>query len=77
MTLLTGFDVVQIGPGAAAAVCGRLLADAGASVTCIDPAAADSPLKVYLDHAKGIAADEELFPERRREQHRHRRNRGA
>ena len=37
MTLLAGFKVVQIGGGSAAAVCGRLLADVGAQVTCIDP----------------------------------------
>ena len=57
MTLLERFAVVQIGRGSAAAVCGRLLADVGATVTCIDPAA-DSPLDAYLDHAKRIAADE-------------------
>ena len=57
MTLLEGFAVVQIGRGSAAAVCGRLLSDVGATVTCIDPAA-DSPLDAYLDHAKRIAADE-------------------
>ena len=57
MTLLEGFAVVQIGRGSAAAVCGRLLADVGATVTCIDPAA-DSPLDAYLNHAKRIAADE-------------------
>ena len=30
MTLLAGFNVVQIGDGSAAAVCGRVLADVGA-----------------------------------------------
>ncbi len=35
MTVLDGFRVVQIGPGLAAAVCGRLFADVGASVTRI------------------------------------------
>ena len=57
MTLLAGFNVAQIGSGMAAAVCGRLFADVGAEVTCIDPAT-DSPLTDYLDHAKRIAADE-------------------
>ena len=37
MKLLGGFRVVQIGDGLAAAVCGRLLADVGAEVSCIDP----------------------------------------
>ena len=36
MSLLDGFRVVQIGPGLAAAVCGRLLADVGAVVMCVD-----------------------------------------
>ena len=57
MALLAGLNVVQMGRGSAAAVCGRLLADVGATVTCIDPAL-DSPLLVYLNHAKRIAADE-------------------
>ncbi len=56
MTLLAGFKVMQIGGGAAAAVCGRLLADSGAQVTCI---AADSGtlLLAYLNHGKAVAAD--------------------
>ena len=33
MSLLTGFRVVQIGQGLAAAACGRLLADEGALLT--------------------------------------------
>jgi crotonobetainyl-CoA:carnitine CoA-transferase CaiB-like acyl-CoA transferase len=33
---LSGLSVVELGPGAAAAYCGRLLADAGASVVSID-----------------------------------------
>jgi crotonobetainyl-CoA:carnitine CoA-transferase CaiB-like acyl-CoA transferase len=35
MTVLNGFRVLQVGPGLAAAVCGRLLADVGATVTRI------------------------------------------
>ncbi len=35
MGLLEGFHTVQLGPGLAAAVCGRLLADVGAAVTRI------------------------------------------
>jgi crotonobetainyl-CoA:carnitine CoA-transferase CaiB-like acyl-CoA transferase len=56
MSLLTGFNVVQIGPDRAAAVCGRMLADVGARVTCIGPDTA-SPLLAYLNHAKAIATD--------------------
>ena len=53
MSLLDGFRVVQIGPGLAAAICGRLLADIGASVACMDRGAS-TPLSDYLDHAKAI-----------------------
>lgn len=56
MTLLAGFNVVQIGGGAAAAVCGRLLADVGARVTCIDPCV-DTTLLAYLNHGKVAAAE--------------------
>jgi crotonobetainyl-CoA:carnitine CoA-transferase CaiB-like acyl-CoA transferase len=56
MTLLSGFNVVQIGGGSAAAVCGRLLADVGAHVTCIDPGAG-TMLLAYLNHGKAVAAD--------------------
>jgi benzylsuccinate CoA-transferase BbsF subunit len=56
MALLTGFNVLQIGRGAAAAVCGRLLADVGAQVTCIDPGAGTMLLD-YLNHGKAVAMD--------------------
>jgi len=56
MTLLAGFNVAQIGGGSAAAVCGRLMADVGAHVTCIDPDAGTT-LLAYLNHGKPIAAD--------------------
>ncbi len=59
MTLLAGFTVVQIGAGAAAAVCGRLLADVGAQVTCIDPDAGTT-LLAYLNRGKAVASDESL-----------------
>jgi crotonobetainyl-CoA:carnitine CoA-transferase CaiB-like acyl-CoA transferase len=48
MTVLNGFRVVQIGPGLAAAVCGRLLADAGAMVSRIDPDRS-TPLAEHLN----------------------------
>jgi crotonobetainyl-CoA:carnitine CoA-transferase CaiB-like acyl-CoA transferase len=54
MSLLTGFRVVQLGRGPAAAVCGRLLADVGAGVVCIDPDAS-TPFAEYLNHDKRIA----------------------
>jgi crotonobetainyl-CoA:carnitine CoA-transferase CaiB-like acyl-CoA transferase len=57
MSLLNGFRVVQIGPGLAAAVCGRLLADVGAEVTCIDPDRS-TRLSQYLNHGKRIASGE-------------------
>jgi crotonobetainyl-CoA:carnitine CoA-transferase CaiB-like acyl-CoA transferase len=55
MSLLAGFRVVEIGEGLAAAVCGRLLADVGADVACIDPDHS-TPLADYLNHGKRIAA---------------------
>jgi crotonobetainyl-CoA:carnitine CoA-transferase CaiB-like acyl-CoA transferase len=49
MTLLDGFRVAQVGPGLAAAVCGRMLADVGALVARID-ADWSSPLAAYLNN---------------------------
>ena len=51
MSLLNGLRVVQIGRGLAAAVCGRMLADVGADVACIDPAASKA-LAAHLNHGK-------------------------
>ena len=53
MSLLDGFRVVQIGPGLAAAICGRLFADVGAGVVCIDPGVSGA-FSDYLDHGKTI-----------------------
>jgi crotonobetainyl-CoA:carnitine CoA-transferase CaiB-like acyl-CoA transferase len=55
MALLSGFRVAQVGPGLAAAVCGRLLADVGAEVACIDPDTSTS-LATYLNHDKTVVA---------------------
>jgi crotonobetainyl-CoA:carnitine CoA-transferase CaiB-like acyl-CoA transferase len=52
MTVLSGFLVTQIGPGLAAAVCGRLLADAGATVTRINPDRS-TPLAEHLNRGAG------------------------
>ena len=57
MSLLQGFQVVQIGEGLAAAVCGRLFADAGADVSCIEPDMS-THLSAYLNHGKKILSDE-------------------
>src|SRR5687767_14477724 len=54
MTLLEKLEVVQIGPGLAAAACTRMLADLGAHVTCIDHDSS-SPLAAWLNHAKSVA----------------------
>ncbi len=54
--LLTGLRVTQLGPGLATAVCGRLFADAGASVTAVD-AATTTPLELYLNAGKTTVAD--------------------
>src|SRR6266404_3572577 len=55
MSLLAGFEAVQIGDGLAAAVCGRLLADIGARVGCIDPDNS-TPLAAYLNDGKPIVS---------------------
>jgi crotonobetainyl-CoA:carnitine CoA-transferase CaiB-like acyl-CoA transferase len=56
MTVLNGFFVTQIGPGLAAAVCGRMLADAGATLTRIDPGRS-TPLAEHLNRgADGVDA---------------------
>ena len=47
-TVLSGFRVLQVGPGLAAAVCGRLLADVGAQVSRIDPDTT-TPLAEHLN----------------------------
>jgi crotonobetainyl-CoA:carnitine CoA-transferase CaiB-like acyl-CoA transferase len=70
MTLLAGFNVVQVGTGAAAAVCGRLLADVGANVTRIDShveadvaaidAVTGTTLFAYLNRGKAVATPESL-----------------
>jgi hypothetical protein len=55
MSLLVGLRVVQIGDGLAAAICGRLLADIGADVSCIGPDNA-APLARHLNHGKTIVS---------------------
>lgn len=55
MALLEGFRVAQVGPGRAAAVCGRLLADVGATVLRLDADHAD-PLDEYLNHGSNSGA---------------------
>ena len=52
MSLLNGFRVVQVGGGMAAAVCGRMLADIGADVVCIEPDRT-TPLGQYLQSRQG------------------------
>ena len=56
MALLSGLNVVQLGPGLAAAVCGRMFADVGAAVHCLD-ADESSPLAVHLNAGKHVAAN--------------------
>src|ERR1700748_2184121 len=57
MSLLSGFRVVQIGGGLAAAVCGRMLADVGADVMCIEPDST-SALGQYLNYGKTVGTRE-------------------
>ena len=55
MSVLTGLQVAQIGGGLAAAACGRLFADVGAQIVCIDPGAS-TPLERHLNHGKMIVS---------------------
>jgi len=59
MSLLGGFRVFQLGPGLAAAACGRLFSDAGADVSAIG-AAPPSPFMDYLNFAKRLERDDAL-----------------
>ncbi|HTV88117.1 MAG TPA: CoA transferase [Stellaceae bacterium] len=53
MPILTGLCVAQLGGGLAAAACGRLFADLGASVACIE-ADFQTPLLVHLNARKAV-----------------------
>jgi crotonobetainyl-CoA:carnitine CoA-transferase CaiB-like acyl-CoA transferase len=55
--LLPGLQIVQIGDGLAAAVCGRLFADVGAEVSCVDPDLS-TPLALYLNDGKSRILDD-------------------
>src|SRR5438552_12681411 len=55
MSVLAGLEVAQIGGGLAAAVCGRLFADIGAQIVCIDPDAS-MPLACHLNHGKRVVS---------------------
>jgi crotonobetainyl-CoA:carnitine CoA-transferase CaiB-like acyl-CoA transferase len=57
MELLAGLRVLQLGGGLGAAVCGRLLADAGAAV-CVAGPDRSTPLAQFLDHGKSPVSDE-------------------
>jgi benzylsuccinate CoA-transferase BbsE subunit len=55
MAILRGLEVVQIGDGLAAAVCGRLFADTGAHIVCLNPDAS-GPLASHLNHGKTVVS---------------------
>jgi crotonobetainyl-CoA:carnitine CoA-transferase CaiB-like acyl-CoA transferase len=59
MELLSGLTVAQIGSGLAAAVCGRMFADLGATVICTG-ADLSTPLAAHLNAGKEIAGVDEL-----------------
>src|SRR5437763_16672301 len=56
MSILAGLEVAQIGPGLAAAVCGRLFADIGARVTCIAPDPRSAPPACHPNHGKSVTS---------------------
>jgi crotonobetainyl-CoA:carnitine CoA-transferase CaiB-like acyl-CoA transferase len=53
--LLSGLTVARIGSGLAGAVCGRMFADLGASVVCVDPDLS-TPLTVHLNAGKEVVS---------------------
>src|SRR5436190_11469255 len=55
MSVLAGLEVAQIGGGLAAAVCGRLFADIGAQIVCIDPDVS-TPLACHLNYGKRVVS---------------------
>jgi crotonobetainyl-CoA:carnitine CoA-transferase CaiB-like acyl-CoA transferase len=55
MALLTGLTVAQVGTGLAAAVCGRMFADVGATVVCVDPDLS-ADLAGYLNAGKQVGS---------------------
>ena len=55
MSVLAGLEVAQIGGGLAAAVCGRLFADIGAQIVCIDPDFS-TPLACHLNYGKRVVS---------------------
>ena len=57
MSLLAELEVAQIGNGLAAAVCGRLFADVGAGVVCID-ADFSTPLACHLNNSKRVISSD-------------------
>jgi crotonobetainyl-CoA:carnitine CoA-transferase CaiB-like acyl-CoA transferase len=58
-SLLSGLTVAQIGSGLAAAVCGRMFADLGASVVCVDPDRS-TPFAVHLNAGKEVVSVDRL-----------------
>jgi crotonobetainyl-CoA:carnitine CoA-transferase CaiB-like acyl-CoA transferase len=56
--LLQALRLVQLGGGLAAAVCGRLFADQGAAVACVDPDRG-TPLADFLNHGKELLPADE------------------
>ncbi|MSP00229.1 MAG: CoA transferase [Acetobacteraceae bacterium] len=59
MALLSGLKVAQLGPGLAVAVCGRLFADHGASVVCVDPDLS-TPFAAHLNAGKDIGGPDAM-----------------
>ncbi len=59
LSLLTGLTVVQLGSGLAAAVCGRMFADLGATVLCVDPDLS-TPLAAHLNAGKPIVGTDSI-----------------
>ena len=59
MALLSGLNVAQVGAGLAVAVCGRMFADVGAAVFCLDPDLSPG-LPAYLNAGKDVVTPDAL-----------------
>ena len=55
MSILAGLEIAEVGGGLAAAVCGRLFADAGARVICVDPDLS-TPVAHHLNRGKAVVS---------------------
>ena len=59
MALLSGLTVAQVGSGLAVSVCGRMFADLGAAVVCVEPDLS-TPLLAHLNAGNDVVSMDTL-----------------